>query len=276
MGRQIDLKLVPLNTTVGKAGGFKAMLDKSRNSSMSYDQVLEEIVSKNRLGMSKSLVQMILDMAFNTVIDGVLSDGVTRRLGDFLQIGLEVKGRFISEGDQFDEDRHELALSVRTLKEMRRKPGRDGVRVINRNAGPKVLIESLYSVGCESGELTWGADIVLEGENLYACEDGRDEFQIKYFAKHGVWFTASGFLDRAWVSSDGRKAVIPWRELNLDQFEVGEHGLPKALMVGYTSRGGVATAKSQLHRGKAYFDGWLKKYPDYRNDFGKMNWGSIR
>lgn len=273
LGRIVDLKLIPLNGNVVKNGGFKAVLNKSKDSAMSYDEVLEEIIEKNRLGMSKSQVRMILDMAFETVAEGVLTDGKSRRFGDYLQVGLEVKGRFVSEGDQFDEDRHQLSLAVRALKEFRRAPGRDGVRVVNRNAGPKVALESMHSVGCEPGVLAWGADVVIEGENLHVCDDGSDEFQVKYFGQHGSWYPGDGFLVPSWVSPDGKKAVIPWSSLNLDQFKKESFGMPQGVMIGYMSRGGRATAKSQLHRAKAYFDVWLDQHPESKGDLGKLRWG---
>ena len=50
---------------------------------------------------------------------------------------------------------------------------------------------------------------------------------------------------------------------------------PLAVMVGIRSRGGLETAKCQLHRGRAYFDTWLAKYPEYRGDFSRTVWGNI-
>ena len=50
---------------------------------------------------------------------------------------------------------------------------------------------------------------------------------------------------------------------------------PMAVMVGIRSRGGLSTAKRQLHRGRAYFDTWLADHPDRRGDFSKIVWGQI-
>ena len=50
---------------------------------------------------------------------------------------------------------------------------------------------------------------------------------------------------------------------------------PLAVMVGIRSRGGLETAKCQLHRGRAYFDTWLAKHPEYRGDFSHIVWGHI-
>ena len=84
-----------------------------------------------------------------------------------------------------------------------------------------------------------------------------------------------------WVSADGRKIVIPWKETvgefiknNMDKFDPAKNP-PIAVMFGIRSRGGLETAKCQLHRGRAYFDTWLAKYPEYRGDFSRIVWGNI-
>ena len=48
-----------------------------------------------------------------------------------------------------------------------------------------------------------------------------------------------------------------------------------AVMLGIRSRGGLETAKCQLHRGRACFDTLLAKYPEYRGDFSRIVWGNI-
>ena len=46
-------------------------------------------------------------------------------------------------------------------------------------------------------------------------------------------------------------------------------------MFGLRTRGGEKTAKVQLHRGRAYFDNWLAKHPEWRGDFSRIVWGDI-
>ena len=84
-----------------------------------------------------------------------------------------------------------------------------------------------------------------------------------------------------WVSADGKRIVIPWKdtvglfiETNMDKFDPAKNP-PVAVMFGLRTRGGEATAKVQLHRARAYFDTWLAKYPEYRGDFSRTVWGDI-
>lgn len=67
--------------------------------------------------------------------------------------------------------------------------------------------------------------------------------------------------------SVGQSIKINWDRAN------PEENAPVAIMVALRSRGGVPTAKIQLHRAKALFDTWHAKYPEYALD--KMSWAGL-
>lgn len=143
MNRKLNLKLKAISKNFIKEGGFIAQA--STNEVYSYEELLQEVITNHHLNISASFLDMILKATFNTMIEGVMSDGISRRIGDFIQLQLKVRGKFDSEGEDFDEEKHKLAISVRPLKALRVSPGRNGVSVINRNAGPKVIIERTHS-----------------------------------------------------------------------------------------------------------------------------------
>ena len=279
--RQLELKLIPVSKKLTAKGGYRGhIMDRG---GMDYDEVIQEVIRERYLSLSPNMIKMVVESVFNTMIAGIMKDGQTRRLGDFLSLQMEVRGGFDEPGEQFNPAKHKLAMVLRPLKEFRRVAGRDDVSVFNRNAGPKVVIEKTYSASHpEGGELKFGEDIVLEGENLFALEDGNDVFSYKYFSQfQKAAHCGGGSVMPEWVSADGRKLVIPWKETfgefirnNPERFDP-ETNPPLAVMVGIRSRGGLATAKSQLHRGKAYFDTWLQKHPEYRGDFSRVVWGDI-
>ena len=134
----------------------------------------------------------------------------------------------------------------------------------------------------EGGELKFGEDIIIEGENLFALEDGNDIFNYKYYSQRkSASHCGGGSVMPEWVSADGKRIVIPWKdtvglfiETNMDKFDPAKNP-PVAVMFGLRTRGGEATAKVQLHRARAYFDTWLAKYPHYRGDFSRIVWGDI-
>ena len=277
---QMELRLIPVSKKLSAKGGYRGHI--ADRGGMSYDEVIDEVIRERYLSLSPSMVKMVVESVFDTMIAGIMQDGQTRRLGDYLSLQLEVRGGFDEPGDQFDPAKHKLAMVLRPLKKFRRVAGRHDVTVFNRNAGPKVVIEKMCSVShSEGGELKFGEDLVLEGENLFALTDGGDEFGIKYFGQRTNGYAISAPLEPDWVAADGRKLVIPWDETigefvrnNPGKFEP-ETNPPMAVMVGIRSRGGLSTAKRQLHRGRAYFDTWLADHPDWCGDFSKIVWGQI-
>lgn len=241
------------------------------------------------LRLNANALDMILTQTFKTMIANTLKDGNSRRLGDYFTLQLEVKGRFEEAGDQFDPSRHKLALTLRPLGGIlnRKPPARGGVTVYNRNAGPTVKVERIYSDGTpEKRGLVFGKDIVIEGENLFMATEPRhdnerqDTVLVKYFSQFERSVTWTNLIgDDVTVSADGRRMVVPWHraigeyfELNADRDDP-ERNHPVALMLGIRSRGGEQSAKPQLHRARAFFDSWLERHPDW--GMHSLMWGGF-
>lgn len=279
--RQLELKLIPVSKKLSAKGGYRGHIE--GREVMDYDEVIREVIATHYLSLSPDSVKMVVESVFDSMIAGIMKDGQTRRLGDYLALQMEVRGGFDEPGEQFDPAKHKLAMVLKPLKNFRRVAGRSDISVFNRNAGPKVVIEKMYSASHpEGGELKFGEDIVIEGENLFALEDGDDVVDYKYYSqRRPAAHCGGGSISPEWVSADGRKLVLSWKETigsfienNFEKYDPAKNP-PVAVMVGIRSRGGLATANRQLHRGKAYFDTWLATYPDYRGDFSKIDWGSI-
>ena len=279
--KKLELKLIPVSKKLTAKGGYRGHI--ADRGGLDYDEVIQEVLDKKYLRFTPDTVKMVVEAVFDTMIDGIMQDGQTRRLGDYLMLQMEVRGGFEEPGEQFDPKKHKLAMVLRPLKEFRRVAGNKDVSVFNRNAGPKVVVEKMYSASHpEGGEIKFGEDFVIEGENLFALKDWNDRFDYKYYSQFkSASHCGGGTLMPEWVSADGRKIVIPWKETvgefiknNMDKFDPAKNP-PMAVMVGIRSRGGLESAKSQLHRGRAYFDTWLAKYPEYRGDFSRTVWGNI-
>lgn len=251
---------------------------------LDYDEVLDEVIGRGFLNVSKPMLKMILEHTLDTMVANTLKDGNSRRLGDYFMLQLEVKGGFDAPDDQFDASRHKLALKLRPLKAMKRRPGRDDLKVYNRNAGPMVSINRIYSVSTPGNDtLVFGDDIVLEGENLFLLDDPtavQDSLTIGYYTQRlrgPIVCSASG--ESGMVSDDGRRLTIPWAptigesiKINRDRADPAKNA-SVAVMVALRSRGGVPAAKLQLHRARAFFDTWHEKYPKYK--FADMSWAGL-
>ena len=251
---------------------------------LDYDEVLDEVIGRGFLNVSKPMLKMILEHTLDTMVTNTLKDGNSRRLGDYFMLQLEVKGGFDAPDEQFDASRHKLALKLRPLKAMKRKPGRDDLKVYNRNAGPSVSIDRIYSVSAPgSNTLVFGDDIVLEGENLFLLDDPtevQDSLTIGYYTQrlHGP-IVCQPSEDSGMVSDGGRRITIPWASTIGESIKINgdkadpEKNAPVAVMVALRSRGGVPTAKLQLHRARAFFDTWHEKYP--KCTFDNMSWAGL-
>ena len=287
-GRTREIKLTKVPNRLSSKENYVGRL--SERYALDYDEVLDEVIGRGCLNVSKAMLKMILEHTFETMIENTLKDGNSRRLGDYFMLQMEVGGRFDGPDDQFDDERHRLRLKLRPLKALKRKPGRNDVHVYNRNAGPKVSIDSIHSVSKPGTDiLVFGEDIVLEGENLHFIEAvGRtskdmDQIGVGYYTqrKYGPFRCASAGSLPGTVSEDGRRMVVSWKDTIGRVLEAGKNrdsadpakNAPVGVMVALRTRGGVPTAKMQLHRARAFFDTWLEKYPYYT--VNNMEWGRI-
>ena len=285
-GTTKEIKLTKsLNKLSTKSSYFARI---AQRGALDYDEVLDEVIGRGFLNISKPMLKMILEHTLDTMISNTLKDGNNRRLGDYFVLQMEVCGRFDSPDDQFDDSRHKLALKLRPLKAMKRKPGRDDLKVYNRNAGPKVSIDRIYSVSTPDRDtLVFGDDIVLEGENLFVLEGAdvevSDNIVVAYCTQNSVkpfYSSVSGCVPGT-VSDDGRRMVISWKQtiggvldINRNRPDADpEKNAPEYVAVALRSRGGVPTAKMQLHRARAFFDTWMEKFPD--SSFSNRPWISL-
>jgi len=282
-GESKELELLPISRRFIEEGGFRGRL--ARRDVMSYDDVIQEVIKNNFLRMEPHTLKMILEETFETMIAGTLRDGKTRRLGDYFMLQMEVHGKFDEQGDQFDPSKHKLALKLRPLKAFRRKPGRGDVTVYNRNAGPKVVISGVTSASSgRMGVVNFGEDIIVTGENLWvvsrAGEAVQDKITINYRSQCANGGRQFGDWDVT-VNEAGTQMIINWERTVGEIIRINPEKLdpaksrPLGVMVAIRSRGGSEESKQQLHRGKAYFDRWLEKYPHYEGHFEKIDWGRV-
>jgi len=257
------IRLQPISKRFSAKGGFNAKVQ-NRNT-LDFNEVLQEVVQARYLSISPNTLKMFIEATLDTMIENTLRDGNSRRLGDYFTLQLEVKGRFDEQDEQFDPLKHRIALKLKPLKALRRKPSfRDGVTAFNRNAGPKVELESLRSASTpDSPDLVFGQDLVIVGENLTLLED--DHIDISYCDRDGIQHSSFFYREgEGKASSSPTELRISWNAVlgSITPEHAAEHP-PVAVQVAIRSRGGEASAKPQLHRVRAIFDTWRKAHPDF-------------
>ncbi len=167
MENKIEFVLKPVTGAAAAGGGFRAILDTAKGDAMDFDDVITEALDRGYIAgvkdvLAKSVVKGVLD----SMIAGVLRDGITRRIGDYISVSLKVHGRFENERDEFDPARHKLALSVKQLNAFR--PSFKGVEATNIHHKRQFRIYSVHSVNAEgmNGKLFFGREFIIKGADF--------------------------------------------------------------------------------------------------------------
>ena len=184
MDGKIEFTLKPVTGAASAEGGYRAILRTAKGDAMDFDDVITEALDRGYIAgvkdiLAKSVVKGVLD----SMIAGVLRDGMTRRIGDYLSVSLKVHGRFEDAQDEFDPARHKLALSRKQLNAFR--PSFKGVEATNINRRRSFRIYSVHTVGAENeknGVLTIGKEFVVKGADF--CS-GPEIFGVTIHAKDG-------------------------------------------------------------------------------------------
>ena len=168
MENKIEFILKPVTGAASTGGGFRAILDTAKGDAMDFDDVITEALDRGYIAgvkdvLAKSVVKGVLD----SMIAGVLRDGMTRRIGDYLSVSLKVHGRFENAHDEFDPARHKLALSVKQLNAFR--PSFKGVEATNIHHKRQFRISSVHSVNAEgmNGKLFIGREFIIKGADFW-------------------------------------------------------------------------------------------------------------
>lgn len=167
MESTIEFVLKPVTGAAASAGGFRAIVDTAKGDALDFDDVITEALDRGYIAgvkdvIAKSVVKGVLD----SMIAGVLRDGMTRRIGDYLSVSLKVHGRFEDAQEEFDPERHKLALSLKQLNEFR--PSFKDVKATNINHKRQFRIYSVHSVGAEAmnRKLIIGRQFIIKGADF--------------------------------------------------------------------------------------------------------------
>ena len=168
MDSKIEFVLKPVTGAASAGGGYRAILKTAKGDAMDFDDVIAEALDCGYVAgikdvLAKSVVKGVLD----SMIAGVLRDGITRRIGDYLSVSLKVHGRFENAQDEFDPARHKLALSLKQLNAFR--PSFKGVEATNIHHKRQFRIYSVHTVGMEdekNGRLIIGREFIIKGADF--------------------------------------------------------------------------------------------------------------
>jgi hypothetical protein len=118
---RIDYKLreiiLPGRSTPEK-GKYRAIA--TDRGSYGTEKVIEEMLDYSSLRLPPHMVESVVSGVMESMIKNTLSDGITRRFGDYFAVRLEVKGTFDDKDAAFDPKKHAVKVVLMPLKRFRK------------------------------------------------------------------------------------------------------------------------------------------------------------
>ncbi len=167
MDNKIEFALKPVAGAAAAGAGFRAILETAKGNAMDLDEVIAEALDRGYIaGVKDALAKSIVKGVLDSMIAGVLRDGITRRIDDYLSVSMKVHGLFRDEHDEFDPARHKLALSLKQLNAFR--PTFKDVEATNVNHKRQFRIYSVHSVNADgrNGHIAFGEGFIIKGADF--------------------------------------------------------------------------------------------------------------
>ena len=146
---ETDIRYRLVKTSDAKRDSYHAVM---KHEALTARETLEEICEATRL--PRHTVESVIGGVLDTMIRGTLSDGRTRRFGNWFETRCDILGRFDRIDEEFDPARHSLAVNLLTLSEFgqyrRKNPP------TNERQRPRGRIDYVTWPGGEKGEVKVG------------------------------------------------------------------------------------------------------------------------
>ena len=159
VGSEKDIRYRLVKTSDTKRDSYHAVM---KHDALTARETLEEICEATRL--PRHTVESVIGGVLDTMIRGTLSDGRTRRFGNWFETRCDILGRFNRIDEAFDPARHKVAVNLLPLAEFgqygRKNPP------INERQRPRGRIDYVTWPGGDKGEVKVGENILVVGHDL--------------------------------------------------------------------------------------------------------------
>ena len=143
-------------------GKFRAIV--TDRGSYGTEKVIEEMLDYSSLRLSPYMVESVVGGVMESMIKHTLSDGVTRRFGDYFAVRLEVKGTFDEKDAAFDPKKNAVKVALVPLKRFRKAVETN--RPQNKVKPPRALMTEIRGECSEVDRVKFGENIVITGRDL--------------------------------------------------------------------------------------------------------------
>ena len=256
---RVNVKLHRIPERIAKEEGYTAIV--SSSETVSFAEFAKEVVEQNGFRMTPRMMQIYLEAAMETMIDGILTDGRPRRFGDYFTLGIKICGHFANKSGKFDKSNNKLMLHLRPLKGLKdRSFSKLSVHI--DNLSDPVELTSISSVSTpNSPYVNYEEDFIVKGKNLVLSEDAVIDVAMTaavgagaynrffYNVKKDVWKLENGELRFFWK-----------KLLSIDSNDKFRES-PCQLMVRIKTRGADPAANFQKRTIRTFFAQYHEMHP---------------
>lgn len=207
MDSKLKFSLTPVSGTLEAAGGYRAKFGKRNSDVLGIDTVIREAKEDGAFfGVSEELMKLYLRSILQSMIDRTAADGKTRKIDDYLSVSLKIHGKFDSEDEDFNPEKHELALSLRPLGAFHPKFKLQPVNV-NRKWQFRIYSIAVADGSRSAGQVVWQKDFRIRGDDLLP-ESGESYVSCQMKGPDGTYYNVNPEI----VSASAKEIVCHWPE----------------------------------------------------------------
>lgn len=136
----------------------------------------------SNLGLRPENVGTVVGAVLDYTVKAVMKDGITRTLGNLIDVRLDIKGKFDRPDEAFDPEKHKVGVNfvLRSKLAKRYRRDEDPVNTLNKARGD---IDNVTFEGGGWGQIKAGEDIIIKGRGL-ELEHG-ELVTIRYTSRKG-------------------------------------------------------------------------------------------
>ena len=179
----------------------------ARNS-YGTETVIKEMLNYSSLKLSPYNVESVVCGVFESMIKNTLSDGITRRFGDYFAVRLEVKGTFDDVDAAFDPKKNAVKVVLVPLKRFRAAVNTE--RPQNKVKPPHALMTEIRGESSPVDCVKLGENIVITGRDLTVV-DMSNQMEVTLYDKYLKRHTYTWCIDDM-IEHTPTRMVLPFPE----------------------------------------------------------------
>lgn len=161
-------------------GKYRAIV--TDRGSYGTGRVIKEMLDYSSLKLSPYMVESVVSGVMESMIENTLSDGMTRRFGDYFAVRLEVKGTFDEKDAAFDPRKNSVKVVLMPLKRFRKAV--NTARPQNEEKPPRAWMDEIRGESSAVDTVKFGENIIITGRDLTVV-DMANQIDVMMYDRDG-------------------------------------------------------------------------------------------